>query len=361
MTQLLSLLFLLSLTFSVYSAPESEPEQTLFGSALALQQQGKLDAAREKYQQLIKLNPALPEPRNNLAIIYMQQGQYDQAIDLLSATLNTHPAYATAWDNLKRLYQGLASEAYRKALSKENSPRSVIDKIQLTRLDKLYLPALPKHETQPVQTQIASATSPIVATQVPEPAVQARQQTQKPARPSANPAKPVKTPATITASQPKSAPQTAQPVPQKSVILTEAGAQAGAQPANPQAEASNIKTTPRQSPQQTAIDTIKSWATAWSSKDFDGYVAHYRLDYKGGKASRTDWLDYRRSRILRPGFIRVKVDRFKVKSITARRAIIDFRQRFESPRYQDRVRKRLTLTRGEDGWKISREKTLAVL
>ena len=124
-----------------------------------------------------------------------------------------------------------------------------------------------------------------------------------------------------------------------------------------------IKITPRppMPNEQDLIAQIKHWAQAWSNKDFEQYVDAYLPDYKDGKRSHRAWLEYRRSRIIRPGFIRVQVDRFKVKSASARRAIIDFRQRFSSPNYKDRVIKRIYLSKTDQGWKISREKTLSVL
>ena len=41
------------------------------------------------YQDLIEDNPDLPEPRNNLAMIYLAQGDYDRASQLLVEALNT--------------------------------------------------------------------------------------------------------------------------------------------------------------------------------------------------------------------------------------------------------------------------------
>jgi len=84
-----------------------------FLTAVALQNNNQPSLAKKHYQQLIQSNPELPEPRNNLAMIYLQQGKHDQAVDLLISSLKTHPAYATAWSNLSNLYKGLASEAYR--------------------------------------------------------------------------------------------------------------------------------------------------------------------------------------------------------------------------------------------------------
>jgi tetratricopeptide (TPR) repeat protein len=366
MLRALLLLFMVALSFSAYSSSlqqlqnelktrqyanasttgqallqvQPDDAQTLFLTALAFQQTGQNSIATRYYQKLIGLHPNLPEPRNNLAMIYMNQGKYDEAIDVLVATLNTHPAYATAWENLKRLYQGLASEAYRKALSKdqdrkEKKPRSVMNKIQLTALTQLYnAPETIKPRLTLARVEPDSKKPPVKAKNNPQ---------SKLAR------SPTKAKATA-----KAPAQTLKPV-------ASAGKASTTRQVNPTQSDAKAKVTPGENPQQALIRSIKSWAKAWSAKDFDRYVAHYIDGYRDAKPSHRAWLDYRRARIVRPGFIRVEVDHFKVKSASAQRAIIDFRQRFTSPNYRDRVLKRLYLSKTASGWKISREKTLAVL
>ena len=50
-----------------------------FLTAYAYQQDGQQDKAIRLYQKLIAENPELPEPRNNLAMIYLSRGDYDRA------------------------------------------------------------------------------------------------------------------------------------------------------------------------------------------------------------------------------------------------------------------------------------------
>lgn len=64
---------------------------------------------------MIKDFPALPEPYNNLAVIYAEQGDYGKAQSALRAALSTHPSYAVVHDNLNTLYSSMAEEAYRRA------------------------------------------------------------------------------------------------------------------------------------------------------------------------------------------------------------------------------------------------------
>jgi Flp pilus assembly protein TadD len=72
-----------------------EHARTRFLTAYAYQMSSQTDKAVMLYQDLIKDNPDLPEPRNNLAMIYLAQGDYDRASQLLVEALNTSPSYAT--------------------------------------------------------------------------------------------------------------------------------------------------------------------------------------------------------------------------------------------------------------------------
>jgi tetratricopeptide (TPR) repeat protein len=145
---------------------------SLFEAAFALQQMQQLDRAERYYRQLIALRPDWPEPRNNLAIIHLKKGDYDGAIDLLISSLKTHPAYETAWRNLSNLYQGLASEAYRRALSEDKNTRSVLDRIRLQPLARstgavtAAAPPAPEPPAAPVPAKPPAARP---APQPPEP------------------------------------------------------------------------------------------------------------------------------------------------------------------------------------------------
>ena len=108
-----------------------------FLTAYAYQMSAQPEKAEMLYQNLIKDNPELPEPRNNLAMIYLAKGDYDRASQLLVEALNTSPSYATAYDNLSQIYKGIASEAYRRAVSESSEPAKYTHNIELTALTRL--------------------------------------------------------------------------------------------------------------------------------------------------------------------------------------------------------------------------------
>jgi len=109
------------------------------------------------------------------------------------------------------------------------------------------------------------------------------------------------------------------------------------------------------------INSLQGWASAWSQKDFKGYITSYSRGYKGNKVSHQAWVNYRRSRVLKPGTIQVTLSNFQIKSQSNTQAIIDFHQSFKSATYKDKVVKRIHLTKIKNSWKITREVTIAVL
>ena len=58
--------------------------------------------------------PELPEPRNNLAVLHAQKGEYAQARDELERAVATAPDYAVAHENLGDVYARLAAVEYEK-------------------------------------------------------------------------------------------------------------------------------------------------------------------------------------------------------------------------------------------------------
>jgi len=111
-----------------------------FLTAYAYQMITKTDKAISLYQDLIRDYPTLPEPRNNLAMIYLEQGDYDRASQLLVSAINTRISYAIAYANLSQVYKGIASEAYRRAISQSTEPAKYTHEIELTAITWLDMP-----------------------------------------------------------------------------------------------------------------------------------------------------------------------------------------------------------------------------
>ena len=104
---------------------------------------------------------------------------------------------------------------------------------------------------------------------------------------------------------------------------------------------------------------LNSWVEAWSRRDVAGYLSFYSRDFKTEDGrSRAAWEEQRRRRVGKSSPISVDIDRIKTGMIGDDRAVTEFRQRYRSADYRDRVTKQLTWMREAGTWRIVRERAL---
>lgn len=116
-----------------YLAAKPKDPQMRFLRGVALTEAGRTADAVTDFQRLTEDYPELPEPYNNLAVLYAGQGQFDKARAALEMAIRTNPGYATAQENLGDVYMKLASEAYNKALQLDPGNAGVRPKLALIR------------------------------------------------------------------------------------------------------------------------------------------------------------------------------------------------------------------------------------
>lgn len=287
--------------------------QLRFLRGIALTQEGKREQAIAVFTKLTQDYPELPEPYNNLAVLYAGQNQFDKARAALEMAIRTNPSYATAHENLGDVYARLASSAYNKALQMDaTQTASVQPKLEL-------IQGLP---------QLGAVPAPIVVAAAPAIA-----------------AKPAPAPVPSPASAPPPPPPVASPVAAPAVAAAPVPAPAPAPTAAPVDAAAVAAVT-------TAVQT---WASAWGNKDLNTYFAAYAKDaVPSGKQSRKQWEADRRARITGKTSISVKVQDLKVSpqgdSATAR-----FRQDYSAGALQTSSRKTLELRKVQGRWVIVRE------
>jgi tetratricopeptide (TPR) repeat protein len=271
--------------------------QARFMKGLIFTEQGKLPDAIDIFTKLTQDYPNLPEPYNNLAVIYATQGQYEKARTALEQSIRTHPSYATAYENLGDVYAKLASQAYGKALQLDASNTGAQNKLSLVR-------ELERAPGKPAA--VAAAPAPVAK----------------------EPAKPAPAPA----------PVVAQKAPEKAPTET----------AKPAAEAN--------SPAD-VLKTVNGWAQAWSKKDVNAYLSYYAKDFKtpAGEA-RSDWEKGRRVRIIAPRSIAVGVESPNVTMQGPQNATVTFRQTYRSDKLETRSRKTLELVQTNGRWLIREER-----
>ena len=148
-----------------------------FLKGVILTEQNKPNDAIKVFTALTDDFPELPEPYNNLAVLYAQQGQYDKARKSLEMAIRTHPSYAIAHENLGDVYAKMASEAYDKALQLDRGNAAAQTKLAMIK-DLFSSSVVPGKGTSP-----AGATESAVAAVVIPDTKEKKQPSPKPPAP----------------------------------------------------------------------------------------------------------------------------------------------------------------------------------
>jgi tetratricopeptide (TPR) repeat protein len=279
-----------------------------FLRAISLSQAGRIPESITAFTKLTEDYPELPEPFNNLAVLYAQQGQYDKSRNALEMAIRTNPSYATAYENLGDVYAKLASQAYSKALQIDTRS-AVAPKLAMIR------DLFPKERgTSMAALGNSGSTSPAPA--------------------------PAPTPAPAPA--PTKQPQAPTPAPAPAPVAKPAPAPA---PVEAKSEAA----------ERDVESALQAWASAWSKKDLNGYFAAYSRDFNGGK-SRKAWEQERRERIQGKRSISVKLSRIDV-TINGNKATARFHQDYKADSLSVSSGKRVDLVRSGGEWLIVKEST----
>jgi len=282
--------------------------QGRFLKGLVLTEMNRYSDAIKIFTGLTEDFPELPEPYNNLAVLYAAQADYERAKNSLEMAIRTHPSYATAHENLGDIYAKMASQAYDKAMQLDKSNTSAQTKLALIR--DLFSPT-PRPQ-EPIKVADAGKGKP------------------KPA------AKPVAEETAIAESKPE----------EKATAV--ATAKPGKEPTKPVTEVID--------PKAQVERTLRAWAAAWSARDADAYLSFYSPEFKTPDQQEfAAWSEERKTKVTRPEFIKVSIDRLKI-SLKGNTAKASFTQQYESNIVKDSGNKTMQLVRQGGNWKILDER-----
>jgi tetratricopeptide (TPR) repeat protein len=280
-----------------YLASKPKDPQMRFLKGVIQRDSGKAAEAITTFTKLTEDFPELPEPYNNLAVLYAGQSQFDKARTALEMAIRTNPSYATAHENLGDVYAKLASQAYNKALQLDTGNTAVPPKLALIR-------------------ELFTATG------------------TKGVRPTPVTPGPVSVPAPT-------------PLPVPAPVTTVPPAPVAPAPATP-AIGNEAKD---------AEAAVRNWASAWSSKDVKGYLASYGKDFNPpGTQSRSNWEHDRKQRIVGKSKISVSLENLNV-VVNGNTATAKFRQDYKAGELAVSSRKTLELVKNGDRWQIIKEST----
>jgi len=299
---------------------------------------GKASDAIATFTRLTEDYPELPEPYNNLAVLYAGQSQFDKARAALEMAIRTNPSYATAHENLGDVYAKLASQAYNKALQLDATNPAVAPKLALIR--ELFSPtgtkgprpsAMPTTPAPSISAPVAAAVTAKAPPTLPGPVI-----TKAPAV-AATPVAPLAAPAPIAAPTVVAAAPTPAATPAPTPVAST--------PANPNNSAKEVEA------------TVRAWASAWAAKDVKSYLAAYGKEFDPpGSMKRSAWEEERRQRITSKSNISVKLENLTV-SVNGNKGVAQFRQNYKASGLAVSSHKTLELVKVGERWHIVKEST----
>jgi Flp pilus assembly protein TadD len=107
--------------------------QARFLKGVAQTEQGQSAAAIATFRGLVEDYPELPEPYNNLAVLYAQKGDYENARVVLETAIRAAPDWAVAHENLGDVYARLAAAQYNRAATLDKGNKTAPAKLVLAR------------------------------------------------------------------------------------------------------------------------------------------------------------------------------------------------------------------------------------
>lgn len=309
---------------NAFLAANPKDAQGRFLKGLILTDMNRYPEAIKVFSGLTDDYPELPEPYNNLAVLYAAQADYERAKQSLEMAIRTHPSYATAHENLGDIYAKMASRAYDKALQLDQGNVSALTKLAL--IKDLFSPAPRAQDSVPkgagkAAKEGAAAKQPQLA-----------QETSVPVEPP----------------RPQEATAGADVKPEAPPVAAAVAAAADDTPKSVTKPGANAKTELEK--------TVRAWAEAWSARDADAYLAFYGNGFKTPGNDRAAWENQRRERVTRPQYIKVAIEQLRVRMSGDELARVTFRQRYESNLLRSSNSKTLTLAWEGDAWKIVDER-----
>lgn len=293
-----------------YLASKPRDPQMRFFKGVIQTETGKVSDAIATFTKITEDYPELPEPYNNIAVLYAGQSQFDKARTALEMAIKTNPSYSTAHENLGDVYARLASQAYSKALQLDSGNPGIQPKLSLIRT--LFTPD--------IKVQAQTQTKPTPETVAP-------------------------TAVSVIGSKPNATPPTLVTTPVAKPAATVATV-------NTQPHANNAAGGNAEKEVEAAVT---AWAQAWSSKDVKAYLASYGENFDPpGKRDRKTWEEDRRARIVGKSRISVKVTDLAI-SAQGNKASAKFKQHYSANGLDVSSRKTLQLVKVNDRWLIVKE------
>ncbi len=290
-----------------YLADTPQDAQGRFLKGLILTEQNKVQDAISIFYSLTDDFPELPEPHNNLAVLYANQGEFGKARESLEMAIRTHPSYSTAHENLGDIYAKMASQAYDRALQLDRGNTATQTKLSM--IQDLFDSNAQQTLAQP---------EPVKATVIP-------------AKMAIAPV--IAVPSVSIKTEPKP-------------LLVAPSVKAAIVDNDPTEQLTDV------------LATVNAWAASWSAQNVDKYLSHYAADYKPrGNTTRAKWAETRKKRVSNPKFIKVRANKPTVTFTDDTHATIRFLQSYRASHFKANNYKTLTMVKAGNAWLIQKERS----
>lgn len=311
----------------VYLMSRPQDPQMRFIRGVIFTETNRPNEAIVVFQKLTEEFPELPEPYNNLAVLYASQNQYDKARQALEMAIRTNPSYATAHENLGDVYAKLASQSYSKALQIDNTNTLVPPKLALIRNLLANEPKGNKATTPAVASSKPTSSAP-TSTPLSAPASDATSKS---------------------SSRDKSIDKTTSPA---SMTATVSGSVTP-----PPAVETSSEVNAYTSAKEKVTQAVQTWAKSWASKQMNAYFDAYDNGFRPADGrSRQAWEQDRRERITSKKTITVDISNLDIR-INGDKATAVFRQHYKADSLSANSRKTLELVQRGGRWLIVQEST----
>lgn len=274
-------------------ATNTKDVQALFSKGVMLAESQKREEAIKVFTEVTERYPNLPEPYNNLAVLYADLGQYEKAKNALEHAIKTHPSYATAHENLGDIYARMASEEYDKTLQLDNNNTRAENKLAI--IKELF-----SSKKSAMSTKAASKTLAL----------------------------------------PES----------KSMTTTKPGTTSDI------TNSVDMKAD-NKSTNEDISNAVTAWSKAWSSKNVNDYLSSYSDNFKTPKGeSRKAWEEQRREHLNSSEPISLDISNLKIKMDMEDKATVSFNQSYKAGKSATVSTHKVLKMRNVDGkWLIEQE------
>lgn len=324
---------------------------------------GRRNEALTAFQRVVALDPGAAAAYNNIAALHAAEGRIDEARSALESALKTNETYSAAYENLSAIYLHQSAQAYRSALATARPPKVAPPSLSLVLPEDQAATAA--RSAQPAERLAAARIAPAndtpaagrgaTATDVPV-AVRGSATKEGPSAARAAPGNEATAPARAASTVRSSAdPRPASNGDVPAAVRGGAGDSSGIAlrtPADERPASAQPAPVSGGSPDSDAVRTaIQSWADAWSSRDFDAYLAAYAPDFAGRAPTREAWVSERKLRIVPRKSISVSLASLDI-AVSGEFARAVFQQHYLSDGRDIRSRKKLELARINGKWII---------